>query len=186
MFDSFVSLLQDHQSAQAASLAHAELSAALYQAKVLAPDTASPHIGKVHKRVLHYEEEERDEFARLIEVRSKAFDKAGIHKSDKAFKLAKFRSKFIKPAVKLVDEDLREKLEDICKQLHVEEEHLHEQADDLENVEAMHVLFKQADEMRALIELLEVKFVHFRHKFLRAANADLNVIRKQHLFVKRG
>ena len=32
VFDSFVSLLQDHQSAQAASLAHAELSAAIANA----------------------------------------------------------------------------------------------------------------------------------------------------------
>ena len=94
------------------------------------------------------------------------------------FHTKKYRKKLFKPAAHAVDHDLRSKWEDLSKALHYEEMRVQDEADDLENIEAMDKLFLEADGYRAIIEQLDAKFTHFRHKFLRAINADYAAMRK--------
>eukprot|EP00019_Armaparvus_languidus_P007684 CAMPEP_0168589990 /NCGR_PEP_ID=MMETSP0420-20121227/6313_1 /TAXON_ID=498008 /ORGANISM="Pessonella sp." /LENGTH=196 /DNA_ID=CAMNT_0008625587 /DNA_START=111 /DNA_END=701 /DNA_ORIENTATION=- len=175
--NTFFRLLRDQKSATKAIEAHNQLATVLVELKMLAPGSSLVHKGKVQKTVAAYEDQERDSFTHLIEIREKVLPKAD---EPFVFHAKKFRKSLIKPAVRMVDDELRGRWEAISKALHAEEMEVQEEADDIEVPEALTALFKRADDYRALIEKLELAFVQFRHRFIRAVDNDFASLRTQY------
>mmetsp|Transcript_16956 Transcript_16956/g.29351 ORF Transcript_16956/g.29351 Transcript_16956/m.29351 type:complete len:183 (+) Transcript_16956:111-659(+) len=110
--NTFFRLLRDQKSATKAIEAHNQLATVLVELKMLAPGSSIVHKGKVQKTVAAYEDQERDSFTHLIEIREKVLPKAD---EPFVFHAKKFRKSLIKPAVRMVDDELRGRWEAISK-----------------------------------------------------------------------
>lgn len=64
--NTFLNLLRDRVAAEACAEAHNQLCVVLSEIKMLSPGSTHSHIGKVQKCAMRYEEEEAEEFSRLV------------------------------------------------------------------------------------------------------------------------